>query len=82
MWVQAINNKLTIEELRALSLRDWVWIECLQPFNHTLQVSAYYQKHEDYCPEDTFFCGYPGITFPFDYADYGITWEAYACRPQ
>lgn len=76
------NNTLSIEDLKNLPLRAWVWIECLQPFNFEEKTSAYYRKHADYDYEKTFFCGYPGLTFGFDYADYGVTWEAYKYCPR
>lgn len=76
-----LNNKLTIEELKNLPLKEWCWVEVLQPFDSAEKVSAYYRKHYDYSHERAFCCGYPGLSFSFDYADYGITWEAYKCCP-
>lgn len=75
------NRKLSIEDLKNLPLREWVWIEVLQLFDYAEKASAYYRKQADYSHERAFCCGYPGLSFSFDYADYGTTWEAYICRP-
>ena len=72
---------LTIEELKALSERDWVWIE-VKTFEYacrTPQVKGYYQK-EDFCgaEKDLVFLGrMVGVTSGFQYADYGKQWIAY-----
>lgn len=79
------NEPLTIEELKAMPLKEWVWIEILDPetFDYLAFIkaeSAYYRKH-DYGIHETLFCGYPGISFAFDYVDYGKAWVAYTSRP-
>lgn len=77
---------LTLEELKELKIRNWIWIEVLKPFDFPNKVSAYYQRHEfgtaEYAMKETFFCGYPGITFGFDYCDYDRTWHAYQNGPK
>jgi 23S rRNA pseudoU1915 N3-methylase RlmH len=83
------NNPLTLEELRKMDADvenpHWVWIKVLKPFGYSEKVSAYYQTHEcgtaDGAMKRTFWCGYPGLIFGFDYADYGKTWIAYARKP-
>ena len=70
---------LTLSELREMPIRDWVWIEILNPdaFRSKETVSAYYRKYGGYKKDEIFWCGYPGLGFGFDYADYGKTWMAY-----
>lgn len=81
---------LTIEEVKALSDKvennpnQWVWIEIL---DYRIskpgcgKVSAYYRVQYDYTHGEAFCCGYPGITYDFDYAEYGKTWFAYTHPP-
>ena len=75
---------LTLDELRKLPIRDWVWIEILNPdaFRSKETVSAYYRKYDGYKADEIFWCGYPGLGFGFDYADYGKTWLAYRQKPE
>ena len=70
---------LTLDELREMPIRDWVWIEILNPdaFRSKETVSAYYRKCDGYKKAEIFWCGYPGLGFGFDYVDYGKTWLAY-----
>lgn len=83
-WVD--NAPLTLEELRGMDLREWCWIEVLVPFDFAPKVSAYYQRQEvgteSGAMRGTFWCGYPGLTFGFDYSDYGKTWLAYRRKPE
>lgn len=78
------NEPLTLDELRQLPIRDWVWIEILNPdaFRSKETVSAYYRKYDGYKADEIFWCGYPGLGFGFDYADYGKTWLAYRQKPE
>lgn len=76
------NEPLTLDELREMELQQWVWIETKMPFDCKEKVTAYYSKHYDYTHDTAFCCGYPGITFSFDYADYGKTWLAYRRKPE
>ena len=75
---------LTMDELREMPIRDWVWIEILNPdaFRSKETVSAYYRKYDGYKKAEIFWCGYPGLGFGFDYADYGKTWLAYRQKPE
>ena len=75
---------LTLDELRQMPIRDWVWIEILNPdaFRSKETVSAYYRKYDGYKKDEIFWCGYPGLGFGFDYADYGNTWLAYRRKPE
>ena len=79
-----LNEPLTLEELRKMPIRDWVWIEILNPdaFRSKETVSAYYRKYDGYKADEIFWCGYPGLGFGFDYADYGKTWLAYRQKPE
>lgn len=80
------NEPLTLGQLRKMDVdmknRRWVWIEALKPFSYEHKVSAYYQVQLDYTQGEAFVCGYPGLSFGFDYADYGKTWLAYARKPE
>ena len=73
---------LTIDQLKALPLCEWVWIEVLVPFECPDKVSAYFRKQFDYTHEQAFCCGYPGLSFSFDYEDYSKTWVAYTQQPK
>ena len=75
---------LTLDDLRQMPIRDWVWIEILNPdaFRSKETVSAYYRKYDGYKADEIFWCGYPGLGFGFDYADYGKTWQAYRQKPE
>lgn len=81
--LQAERNKiLDVEELKNLQWGAWVWIEALKPFEFSEKVSAYYKKQEDYTHGRAFTCGYPGLSFGFEYAEYNETWVAYRCKPE
>lgn len=79
-----LNAPLTLDELREMPIRDWVWIDVLNPdaFRSKETVSAYYRKYDGYKKDEIFWCGYPGLGFGFDYADYGKTWVAYRQKPE
>ena len=73
------NKTLTLDELRQMPIRDWVWIDVL----HSKEtVSSYYRKYDGYKKDEIFWCGYPGIGFRFFYEDYGKTWLAYRQKPE
>ena len=78
------NDPLTLDELRQMPIRDWVWIDVLNPdaFRSKETVSAYYRKYDGYKKDEIFWCGYPGLGFGFDYADYGKTWLAYRSKKE
>ena len=70
---------LTMDELRKMPIRDWVWIDVL----HSKEaVSSYYRKYDGYKKDEIFWCGYPGLGFRFFYEDYGKTWLAYRQKPE
>ena len=70
---------LTLDELRQMPIRDWVWIDVL----HSKEaVSSYYRKYDGYKTNEIFWCGYPGLGFRFFYEDYGKTWLAYRQKPE
>ena len=80
------KTHLTIDELKKISeavnngKREWVWIEILDAESTKPgigKVSAYYQAQSDYTRGEAFVCGYPGISYSFDYCDYGKSWIAY-----
>ena len=71
----------SVEELKALTEKERVWIEVLRPFDSKDKVSAYYRKTCDYSQGTSFCCGYPGLSFAFDYEDYGLTWHAFHQKP-
>ena len=70
---------LTLDELRQMPIRDWVWIDVL----HSKEaVSSYYRKYDGYKTDEIFWFGYPGLGFRFFYEDYGKTWLAYRQKPE
>ena len=70
---------LTLDELRQMPIRDWVWIDVI----HSKEaVSSYYRKYDGYKKDEIFWCGYPGLGFRFFYEDYGKTWMAYRQKPE
>lgn len=75
------NRPLTLDELRNLPEKEWVWIECLEPIPYT-NGSAYYCKIEAIRPEVMFECGYPGWGTAFRYEDYDKAWLAYRRKPK
>ena len=76
---QERNAPLTLDELRQMPIRDWVWIDVL----HSKEaVSSYYRKYDGYKKDEIFWCGYPGLGFRFFYEDYGKTWLAYSQKPE
>ena len=73
------NEPLTLDELRQMPIRDWVWIDVI----HSKEaVSSYYRKYDGYKKDEIFWCGYPGLGFRFFYEDYGKTWLAYRQKPE
>ena len=70
---------LTLDELREMPIRDWVWIDV---FHSKEAVSSYYRKYDGYKKDEIFWCGYPGLGFRFFYEDYGKTWLAYRQKPE
>lgn len=75
-----INKPFAVEQLKAMPVKTWVWIEVLQNDFQNIE-SAYYCKHPDYTHDKAFTCGYPGHGYEFDYIDYGKKWLAYKYQP-
>lgn len=71
------REPLSKEELRELPNKTWVWVEVLDDgaFTHPQQKSGWYRSVFAEMTEDVFACGYPGMTFGFDYKDMGTTWK-------
>lgn len=66
---------MTIEQLKALEIGDWVWIKT--PSGAT----SYYKKADSIC--DTAFVAVGGKTGLYQqYSDYGKTWLAYKNKEQ
>ncbi len=76
------NKPLTLDELREMDLKEWAWIEVLEPERFRETVSSYYRTCVQWYDDKAFSCGYPGITFDFFYEDYGKTWLAYRRKPE
>ena len=75
---------LSLEKVLSFPVGKWIWIECLIDFEHPNQKSAFYKR----CPgmgqiaDNIFWCGYPGLTFGFNFDDYGTDWIAYRNCPE
>lgn len=76
------EEPLTVEEVRALPLREWLWVEVLQEGYYREAKSAYYRVQADYSRGEALCCGYPGLGFEFEYEDYGKTWLPYRRKPK
>ena len=76
---------LTLEELREMHLREWLWVEIVHPTKrqqlHKV-ASGYYQIYEDYTDGEALCCGFPGMIFEFEYDEYEKNWLAYRCKPE
>jgi len=75
------NEPLTVDELKCLNVKEWIWIEVISPTNCSEAKSAYYRKTDGHKQDEVFWCGYPGWGTAFDYADYGTFWLAYRYKP-
>ena len=76
---------LTLEKLREMDLKEWLWIEVIHPSQRQRFrniTSAYYQVFNDYTDGEALCCGYPGVIHEFEYEDYGKTWLAYRRKPE
>ena len=69
--------KLTIEELKALPEKEWVWIEDLEKQDYSNYGGKMYARVQPSYNEDKFVCGTLGYGFDYKHADYGKTWVAY-----
>lgn len=63
---------LTIEELKALEVGDWVWVETINAPNSSFR--GYYQIRPNAERSKLIFCG---IEHDYSILDYGKTWLAY-----
>lgn len=73
---------LTIEQLKALEVGDWVWVELLDDDLVACWVSGtgrgfYCEKIEDTKNDDSLAITYDGERGWLDYSDYGTVWVAY-----
>lgn len=80
--IDSTNHRLKLDELKNMKIGKWVWIGRIYnperpAASYASTVSAYYRKQEDYTRGRAFCCGYPGISYAFDYSEYGETWAAY-----
>lgn len=82
---QVENKPFSIDELKQINAdmenHPWVWVEILIPSGCCEKGHGYYRVQYDYACGECFACGYPGISFPFAYTDYGKTWLAYQHKP-
>ena len=72
------REALSKKELRELPNKTWVWVEVIDDaaFTHPQQETGWYRSVSGETTEDTFACGYPGMTFGFDFKEIGRTWKA------
>ena len=76
------NEPLSVEDVKSLPVKSWVWIEILDVSRFRWKAEcAYYRSHLDYTSGEAFCCGYPGMGYEFEYEDYGKTWLAYRQQP-
>lgn len=71
---------LTIEELRNLSIGEWVWIVVLKEDRiNKAHHGKYYQIHQmlEELADKELWCGWQGYSTAFEYKDYGTKWLAY-----
>ena len=74
---------LTVEELKALELGDWVWIISTQEaVKEGYGGSMYARKYWQDFPNVFFNCGTLGRGYSFKYEDYGTKWLAYKNKEQ
>lgn len=72
------REPLSKEEIQELPNKAWVWVEVLddKAFTHPQQKTGWYRNVSAEMSDDIFACGYPGVTFGFEFKDMGITWKA------
>lgn len=68
---------LTIEQLKALEVGDWVWVETINAPNSSFR--GYYQIRPNAERSKLIFCG---IEHDYSILDYGKTWLAYKNKEQ
>jgi len=81
---QPANAPITLDELRGMPLKDWVWIHFvgIPELYKRKPDDAYFQKQKTWCDSDYFGCGYPGLQHDFTFAEYKVTWLAYRHPPE
>lgn len=72
---------LELDKVKSLQVRSWLWIDILKEHRPRSPVSGYFRVQEDYTKGDALCAGYPGITYEFEYADYGRTWVGFQFQP-
>ena len=72
------REPLSKEELQELPNKAWVWVEVIddEAFTHPQQKTGWYRNVSAEMSDDIFACGYPGMTFGFEFKDMGTTWKA------
>lgn len=75
---------LTIEELKALPIGDWVWIVVLKSdcINKAHNGKYYHIQHCGSFGDKELWCGWQGYGTAFEYSDYGTKWIAYKNKEQ
>lgn len=73
---------LGIDKVKSLPVRSWLWIEVFTSLTIRGPASGYFRVQEDYTKGEALCAGYPGITYEFEYADYGRTWVGYQHQPE
>lgn len=70
---------LTVEELKALEIGDWVWIIALKDDWIKAHNGKYYhiQQPIDSLTDKELCCGWQGYSTAFEYSKYGEYWIAY-----
>lgn len=68
---------LTIDDLKALQMGDWVWVETINAPNS--QFRGYYQIRPNSERSKLIFCG---IEHDYSIIDYGTKWLAYKNKEQ
>lgn len=72
-----MNKPLTIDELKALKVGDWVWVEVINVPNGSFR--GYYQIRPNAERSKLIFCG---IEHDYSIMDYGKTWLAFKNKEQ
>ena len=72
-----MNKPLTIDELKALKVGDWVWVEVINVPNGSFR--GYYQIRPNAERSKLIFCG---IEHDYSIMDYGTKWLAYKNKEQ
>lgn len=70
---------LTVDEIKALKVGDWIWIIVLKGdrINAEDKGRYYHINNASEFGEDELWCGWKGYCTAFEYKDYGDKWIAY-----